>query len=117
MTFHKPVEGSPSNERPQTEPQEHLTRGQLEEGNLCPLPTLRPDLECFLKMPMTSKGMRGRQGYLPEPLIKNHDLWLGWQAHQLDTPHWWEELTTILEAGNVKMLAQKIWISFDTPAA
>ena len=56
MTFCKPEEGTPSDERPQTEPQEHLTRGQLEEGNLGPPPTLRPELEHFLEMPMTARA-------------------------------------------------------------
>ena len=115
MTFHEPGEGAPSDERPQTELQEHLTRGQLEEGDLGPPPTQRPELEHFLEMPMTSQGMRGRQGYLSEPSIKNYELWLGWWACQLDTPHWWEELTAILEAGDIKTLAQKICTSFDIP--
>ena len=57
-----------------------------------------------------------RQGYLLEPLIKNYKLWLDWQACQLDTPHWWEELTTIPEVGDLKKLALKICASFDTPA-
>ena len=39
-------------------------------------------------------------------------MWLDWQAHQLDTPHWWIELTTIPEAGDLKKLAQKICTSF-----
>ena len=52
VTFCKPEEGTSSDERPQTEPQEHLTRGQLEESNLGPLPTLRPELEHFLETPM-----------------------------------------------------------------
>ena len=64
-------------------------------------------------MPMTDQGMRDRWDYLTEPLIKNYDMWLGWQAHQLDTPHWWGgELTIILEAGDIETLAQKICMSF-----
>ena len=62
-------------------------------------------------MPLTCWGTRWV--YPPEPLIKNYELWLDWQAHQLDTPHWWEELTTIPEAGDQKKLAWKICTSFD----
>ena len=60
MTFCKPKEGAPSDNRPQTEPQEHWIRGQLEEDDLGPLPTLRLKLEHFPEMPTTSQGMRGR---------------------------------------------------------
>ena len=116
MTFCKPEEGAPSDDRPQTEPRDHLTRGQLEEDNLGPLPTLSPELEHFLDTPMTGWGMRGRWDYLPGPLIKNYDLWLGWWAHQLGTSHWWEKLTTIPKAGDIKTLAQKICTSFEVPA-
>ena len=116
MTFFKPEEGTPSDKRPQTEHQEHLTRGQLEEGDLGPLPTLRPELEHFLETSMTGWGTRGRWGHPPEPSIKNYDLWLEWQACQLDIPHWWEELTAIPEAGDIKKLAWKIHASFNVPA-
>ena len=40
----------------------------------------------------------------------------GLAACQLDTPHWYEELTTIPEVGDIKRLAQKIHTSFDVPA-
>ena len=115
MTFCKPEEGASSDERPQTEPQEHLTRGQLEEGDLGPPPTLRLELEHLLEMPTTGWGMRGRWDYLPELLIKNYNLWLRWWAHQLDTHHWWEELTAIPEVGDIKTLAWKICMSFNIP--
>ena len=65
---------------------------------------------------MTCQGTIDRPGYPPEPSIKNYELWLGWQAHQLYTPHWWEELTAIPEVGDLKELAQKICASFDIPA-
>ena len=39
VTFCKPEEETLSDERPQTELQVHLIRGQLEEGDLGPLPT------------------------------------------------------------------------------
>ena len=62
---------------------------------------------------MTCWGTGDRLGLLPEPLIKNYKLWLGWQACQLDTPHWLEEFTTIPDAGDPKELAQKICTSID----
>ena len=115
IAFHEPKEGTPSDKRPQTEPQEHLTRGQLEEVNLGPPPTLRPELEHFLEMHTTSWGTRGRWGYPPVLSIKNYDLWLEWQACQLDPSHWWEDLTAIPEVGDIKKLAQKNHTSFNVP--
>ena len=88
VTFCEPVEGTSSNERPQREPWEHLTRGEVEEGDLGPLPSLRPELEHFLEMLMTRQGTKDRWDYPLEPSIKNIELWLKWQACQLDTPHW-----------------------------
>ena len=104
-----------SDKRPQGDPQEHSTRGQLGEGNFGPLPPQRPEFEHFLEMPMTSRGTRGRWGDPPEPWIKNYELWLDWWAHQLDTPHWCEELTAIPQAGDIKKLAWKICTSFNIP--
>ena len=115
ITFCKPEEETSSDERPQRELQEHLTRGQVEEDNLCPLSTLMLELEHFLEMPMSGQGTRGRQGYLLEPSLKNYELWLEWWACQLDTPHWWAELTAIPEVGDIKKLAWKICTSFDVP--
>ena len=37
---------------------------------------------------MTYQDTGDRMGYPPELLIKNYEMWLDWQAHQLDTPHW-----------------------------
>ena len=42
-------------------------------------------------------------------------MWLEWQACQLDTPDWWEELTTIPDVGDPKKLAWKIHASFEIP--
>ena len=47
-----------------------------------------------------------------EPLIGKYEVWLKWQACQLDTPPWWRELVAILEVEDPKRLAQKIWASF-----
>ena len=54
-------------------------------------------------------------GYLPEPSIRNIEVWLDWQACQLDTPHWWVEITAIPDVENPKRLAQKIHTSFSIP--
>ena len=116
MTFCNPKEGIPSCKRPHGESQGHFTRVQLEGGNVGPLSAQRPELEHFQEMPLTCWGTGDRWGYLPEPSIKNYELWLDWQAHQLDTPYWWEELTAIPEAGDLKKLARKICASFDIQA-
>ena len=51
-------------------------------------------------------------GYLPEPSIGNIEVWLDWQACQLDMPCWWVELTAISNVENPKRLAWKIHASF-----
>ena len=53
---------------------------------------------------------------LPKLSIENYEKWLEWQAWQLDTPHWWEELTTIPDVEDIWRLAQKIWASFEVPS-
>ena len=63
-------------------------------------------------MPTTAQGTRDRQGLLPQPSIDNYEMWLEWQAYQLDTPNWWEELTTIPNVGGPKKLAWNICTSF-----
>ena len=55
-------------------------------------------------------------GFLLEPSIKNYKMWLHWWACQLDTPHWWAELTAIPEVEDPRKLAQKIHASFLIPA-
>ena len=54
-------------------------------------------------------------GYLPEPSIRNYEIWLDWWAHQLDTPHWWVELTTIPKVEDPRRLAKKIHAPFLIP--
>ena len=58
VTFCEPEKGTSSDERPQREPKGHLTRGEVEEGNLGPPPTLRLELKHFLEPPTTSRGTR-----------------------------------------------------------
>ena len=91
---------------------------QRRGGGRQPRPTAHPKARvgAFLPMPMTGCGTRGRWGCLSEPSIKNYELWLEWWACQLDTPHWWEELTTIPEVGDIKKLAWKICASFNVLA-
>ena len=52
--------------------------------------------------------IEGRGDYPPEPSIRNIEVWLDWQACQLDMPHWWVELTAIPDVENPKRLAWKI---------
>ena len=69
--------------------------GEVEESDLGPPPTLGPELEHFLEIPTTAQGARDQQDPLPEPSIDNYEMWLEWQAFQVDTPNWWKELVTI----------------------
>ena len=64
------------------------------------------------EMPIAYPDIGGRRNYLPEPSIRNIEVWLDWQAHPLDTPHWWLELTAITDVKNPKRLAWKICTSF-----
>ena len=57
----------------------------------------------------------GGENYPLEPSIVDVETWLDWQAHQLDTPCWWMELTAILGVEDPWKLAQKIWASFLIP--
>ena len=116
VTFHEPEKETSSDERLQRETWGWVTRGEVEEGDLGPPPTLRLEFECFLEMPTTDQGTRDRQSFLPEPSIRNYEKWLEWWACQLDTPHWWEELTAMPGVEDVKKLAQKICTSFKVPA-
>ena len=77
-----------------------------------PLPIWRLETVCPQEMPTTYPDIENRMGYPPEPSIKNYEMWLDWQVHQLDTPHWWAELTTIPEVEDPRKLAQKICTSF-----
>ena len=99
-------------ERSYTGPQGHPIGAQMERGDGCPLPIQRQEMVHPQKMPTTYPDLRNRMGYLPEPSIKNYEIWLDWQACQLDTPHWWAGLTTIPEVEDSRKLAQKICASF-----
>ena len=80
------------------------------------MPIQRPEMVCPWEMPTTYPDIGNRMGSLLEPSIKNYEMWLDWQAHQLDTPHWWAELTAISKVEDPRKLAQKICTSFLIPA-
>ena len=67
---------------------------------------------CPQGIPTAYPDIRSGGGYPPELLIRNYEVWLDWWAHQLDTPHWWADLTTIPNVENPKRLAQKIHAFF-----
>ena len=85
----------------------------MEESNGVPLPSQRQETGHPWEMPTQTLEV---EGYLPEPSIRNVEVWLDWQACQLDMPHWWAELTAIPDVENPKRLAQKICASFLIPA-
>ena len=93
-------------EGPLREPQGQVTgRGEVEESDLGPPPTLEPELEHFLEAPTPMLGARDRQGSPPEPSINNYEMWLEWWACQVDTPDWWKELVAIPNMGDPERLA------------
>ena len=55
------------------------------------------------------------ESYPPKPSIIDVDTWLDWQAHQLDMPCWWMELTAIPGVEDPWKLTQKIQASFSIP--
>ena len=55
------------------------------------------------------------ENYPPEPSILDVETWIDWQAHQLSTPCWWEELRAILGVKDLQKLTCKIWASFSIP--
>ena len=61
---------------------------------------------------MAYPDIQNRRGDPSEPSIGKYEVWLNWQAHQLDTPPWWRELVAILGVEDPKELAQKIQASF-----
>ena len=47
-----------------------------------------------------------------EPSVENLDMWLEFQAGQLGTPTWWEELGAILGIEDQHKFTQRIWVLF-----
>ena len=92
-----------------------MTGRELKEYDLGPPPTLEPELESFLEAPTPKLGAWDRCDLQPEPSIENYEVWLEWQACQVDMPEWWGELVTIPNVGDPKRLAHKIHASFKIP--
>ena len=111
MTFQDPEVELVLSKRSYRGPLGHSIGAQLERGNGGPLPIQRPEVVHPWEMPTTYQDIRNRMGYPPEPLIKNYKMWLDWWAHQLDTPHWWVELTTIPKVEDPRKLSWKIHAS------
>ena len=101
--------------RPYREPQEHSFRMHVEKSSGVPLPTQRQEVVHPWETPMAYLNIRGGRSYLPEPSIRNVEVWLDWQACLMDTPHWWGELTVIPEVEDPRKLAWKIHASFSIP--
>ena len=102
-------------ERSYRGPQGHSIGAQLERGDGGTLPIQRQETLHPWEMPTTYPVIGYRIGYPLEPSIKNYEIWLDWWVHQLDTPHWWAELTTIPKVEDPRKLAQKICASFLIP--
>ena len=112
VTFWEPeVEPDPS-ERPYRGPQGCSFGIHPEDSNGVPPFAQRQETVCPPEMPIAYPDIGGRGNYPPEPSIRNIEVWLNWQACQLDMPHWWVELTAIPDVENPKRLAQKICASF-----
>ena len=104
VTFQEPeIELDPS-ERPYRGPWGHSFGIHPEDNNGIPPFTQRQETVLPLEMPIAYLDVGGRGNYLPQPSIRNIEVWLNWQACQLDMPHWWVELTAI---PNVERLAKE----------
>ena len=55
----------------------------------------RQETACPPMRPMACQDAEGRGNYPAEPSIQHVETWLDWQAHQMDMPYWWTELTAI----------------------
>ena len=112
VTFWDPEVESDSSERPYRGPQGHSFRTHLEGSDGVPPPIWRQETVHPQKIPTAYPDVGSGRGYLPKPSIRNYEVWLDWQACQLDMLHWWVELTAIPNVENPKRLAQKICASF-----
>ena len=59
--------------------------------------------------------IKGEAGCSTEPSIDDLEMWLEFQAGQLGTPAWWEELGAMLGIQDQCKFAQKIRVSFYVP--
>ena len=68
--------------------------------------------------PAVEPDPRGAEENYPlEPSILDIKTCLDWQAHQLSTPHWWEDLRAIPGVKDLWKLTCKIWTSSLIPDA
>ena len=84
----------------------------MEDSDGAPLLAQRQETVHPPEVPLAYPDVGGRVDYLPEPSVRNVEVWLDWQACQVDTLHWWVEFTTIPDVENPKRLAWKIHASF-----
>ena len=106
VTFWSQEEEILSGEDPSRKLLGNATGGEeLEESGLGSPSTLGPELESFLETLTPTLGAGDRHGSLPEPSIKNYEVWLEWQAQQVNMTDWWGELVTIPNVGDPKRLA------------
>ena len=84
------------------EPGGHFPQVQTRRGEEGLLSTRRTKIPCPWEMPVAYLDVKNRIGYPSEPSIGNYEVWLNWQAHQLDTPPWWRELVAIPEVEHLK---------------
>ena len=85
----------------------------MEESSWVLPPTLRQEAVHPWETPVAYLNIGGGRGNWPEPSIRNVEVWLDLQAHLMDTPHWWVELTAIPNVEDPRKLAQKIHASFN----
>ena len=101
-----------ASERPHRGPQGCYFEIHPEDSNGVPPFTQRQETVHPPEMAIAYLDIGGRGDYPPEPSIRNIEVWLDWQAHQLNMPHWWMEITAIPDVEKPKRLAQKICTSF-----
>ena len=107
MTFQDPEVEPVLSESPYRGPWGYPCGIQLEGSNGVPQPVQRQEMVHPQEIPTVYPDIGSRMGYPSEPSIKNYEMWLDWQAYQLDTPHWWVELTTIPNVEYPRKLAWK----------
>ena len=115
VTFQDPEVEPVLSGRPYRGPWGHSFGIQLEGSDGVPLPIWRQEIVHPWEIPTAYPDIGSRMGYLPEPSIRNYEMWLDWQSHQLDTPHWWAELTAIPDVEDPRKLAWKTCTSFLIP--
>ena len=96
---------------PIEDPKDILLGTQLEGGNGGPPPVQKLEMVHPWEMHTTYWDIRNRMGYLPEPSIRNYEIWLDWPACQLDT-HTGGQNSLPYPGADPRRLAWKICASF-----